>query len=283
MKVETFSYENPNNKPGKFINIPIESLFIPSEDEQGVDGHGVDLFQRNEISKAKTKRRAENWDWFLCGVLKVIQINGTYCVVDGGNRLRSARLNGKIKKMPCMVYDEMSITDTARAFLGDQILRTSVKACERHNTGIIAKDPIAEVADKIITSSGYTTKHRSGEFGFDAVHALYSIIRIDTDIAEYAFSVCSDICSGDRIFKDLLLGVFELERRSRIQRKGATAFTRGNIDKLSKVGVNRIMSAINSKRAMVNNPLLGRSIPAKAILEIINKGKGGGKLRVSMD
>jgi ParB-like chromosome segregation protein Spo0J len=41
----------------------------------------------------------------MCGALIVAKKGSSYLVVDGGNRLRAARENGKIDTMPCMVFD----------------------------------------------------------------------------------------------------------------------------------------------------------------------------------
>ena len=284
MKQETFSYENPQNKMGKFQIVPIEQLVIPAEDEVGIKLKDEFLFQRKEVNSLKTKRRAENWDWLLCGVITVVYFKDMMVVVDGGNRVRSARLNGTIKKMPCMVFPEMSLTDIARAFLGIQELRTSVKSREKHNTSIKAKNPMALIADQIINANGYTTSNNKKEFCFDAIHAFYSVLKVDESCARRAFEICADICSGERIFKEFLFGVFELERRCLLQ-KNHTAFTDANIDKLAKAGIRTIVGEVNSVRALCGKSggSQSRTIPARALLNIINKSKGKGRLIVSLD
>ncbi len=276
--LKSFKYENPKNKQGKFAWIEIDHLIIPAEDDENCRLKKEDMFQRIEYSGNKSK--AENWDWVLCGALKVCLYKNHYLVIDGGNRLRAARLNGKINKLPCMIY-EVSIADAAGAFVGETICRRNINVLQRHVSGRIFKDPVVLLADKIVQDAGYSITLAGGEYTFDAIKALHTIIKIDSDVAHRAFSVCSDIAGGERIYKDLLYGVFELEYRAKTL-KHPEPFTNHNIDKLKKEGLVNIISKINNKRAS-NGKCSGsnsRAIAGHAIQDLINKGCSTGRLKI---
>ena len=279
----SFKFEDESRMPGQFEMVPIDKLVIPSEDELGCPI--TQLFQRNEYSESETKKRASLWDWLLCGTLTVVIIDGVQCVVDGGNRLRAARLRGNISHMPCMVYGEMDVSDAARSFLAIQILRKSVNATKKHEAGVYAKNPQAITADEIIKENGYSTnKCGGGTYAFDAINALYGMMKVDVDIASDAFATCAKIADGQRIYKEFLQGVFELERRCRVQHKGRViAFNDATINKLKMMGVNGIMAHINrNKFTAIKSETTSRITAAKGVLEAINKGKRSGALRVSL-
>lgn len=280
METKYFQYANPKNEKGKFQEIPIGLLVIPASDDESCKLQEKDLFQRKEYSGNKIK--ADKWDWAMCGALIVAKKGNSYLVVDGGNRLRAARENGKIDTMPCMVFDNLNITDMSKVFVGVQENRRAVEASQKHKAKVICKDPIALAVEEIITKYGYCVPcgGNKKEFVFDSVSTLYSLVKYDSKIAERAFYVCSEIAQGDKIYKEMLCGVFELEWRSILQ-KGHTIFTEGNIEKLASQSVSVIRREINrlSAECGQNN----RKIQSRAILDLINKGRSSGKIRINFE
>lgn len=273
---------------GKFEMIDIENLIIPSHDEEVeiVSFKEDELFQRNKVSKEKVRERASNWNWLLCGALTVAKVNGVYAVLDGGNRLRSARLRGDIKKMPCMFYGELSVPRASEMFLELQNI-VRVGKIQQHISALISKNPLAQTVDRIVTDHGYRITVSGGEFSFDAVAALYSLAKSDSEIANSAFRVCSDICNGERIYKEILFGVYELESRAQKQLR-RTAFNDFAMKKLIKIGHYRILAKINEFRVRFGNSggSQSRIIPARAINELVNKrigDLGSCRLTVSFD
>jgi hypothetical protein len=122
--------------------------------------------------------------------------------------------------------------------------------------------------------------HGQGEYIFEAVNALRSLAKVDVDIAEHAMMVASYICNGDRIYKELLEGIFEIERISRVQRK-KSFFGDYEIEKLIKIGPLMIRREINQKKA-VGNRHGSRKLAAAAILELANKGRRGQKVSLNI-
>ena len=145
MKNEEFCYQNEKNIPGEMDWIEIDLLIIPAKDEKRTAC--TKDFQRVEVSRKKTREMAEKWDWALCQTISVAEIQGKFHVIDGGNRVRAARLNGKIEKLPCVVFHGMTEVDAAKAFTGIAELKTNLKTYERHNAAIVSGDPTAKTVD----------------------------------------------------------------------------------------------------------------------------------------
>lgn len=284
MKTETFMYENPGNHQGKYKKLALEDLVIPSPDEDRVLPQKSKRFQRNATKIVK--RMAERWDWVLCGALRVVAIDGVNYVIDGGTRLRGARLHGKIKHLPCMVYEfpEAQWQSAARAYLGTNTIRKNQRKIELHHSAIDAGDPQAIAAEQIVQDGGYTTYGHKDDYTFDAIAALYRIMDLDKEIAATAFRVCSEIAKGGRIHKELLFGVFELERQSLRQRR-KPVWTDATIAKMAAAGVETIRGAINNRRAVMNHSGGGstRTVNALGILDLLNKGCRSGKIRLAFD
>lgn len=73
--------------------------------------HTPEEFQR--------KLRPRNWSLFvpaLFGRLIIAVVNGTYYVVDGQHRLDEARRNSTFKKVPCVVFKDMTMEQAAAMF-----------------------------------------------------------------------------------------------------------------------------------------------------------------------
>lgn len=269
------------NCKGKLVWIDKDELVIPAKGEEGVLGlKEKELFQRKCWSKYETEKRAREWSWPLCGALIVRVIKKQKMVLDGGNRTRSARLNPDIVKLPCVLFPETSVQEGAKHYYDANCKRRNLSSLAKHVANLAAKDSLAIQTQQIIEDGGYTTE-RNIPYSFDAIAALYNIVRIDDIVAAEAFSICAEICNGERIYKEFLYGVFEIERRSRLQGR-PNVFSKVNLDKLVKEGVPRIMQNINSKRALYGKSGGGQSkiIPAIAILELVNKGRRSGKVKV---
>lgn len=260
-----FSYANTSNPKGVFRQVPKDNLIVPEK-----------YYQRPAVSDRKVKEIADNWDWVLCGAIRVAEYDNKLYVMEGGHRVRGAKeLNGNIKTLPCMVYKIDSLTDQARAFLGCAKKRTAIKSYENHKAGLVAKDPMAIKVEQIVTDCGYFVG-KNGDFSFAAVRALESCVKVDPEIAQTAFWVCSEIAGGERIYKEVLFGIFEVEYRSTTQLRGRVIEKSRNLSVLKKAGMAGIIQKINTIRVLAgaSTGCNSRAIAAGGVLEILNKNLG---------
>ena len=66
---------------------------------------------------------ADGWDWGFVRVLSVSHRDNKYYVFDGEYRPLAAKKRSDIQKLPCPVFEGMSLADEANAFLGLNTIR----------------------------------------------------------------------------------------------------------------------------------------------------------------
>jgi hypothetical protein len=257
-KREKFSWSNPC-KPGTFLMVRKEDL--------NIDG----TYQREEVSALKVREIASEWDWKLYGVLSVIlRPDGTLWVYDGGHRCRAAFLRDDITELPCMVFSVSDRIDEARAFLGTNLIKTFVSAYHKHRAAVLTGEPVAKVAAAILSKHGYIVSTNSGKNEFAAINTLQKIAKEDAVTAERVFSACIVIAGSnqDAISGDILEGLFRCQKKLE---GNADILTNGHLEKLAKETLPGIGAAIRRERHIIGKG--GATIAAKAILDLLNKGK----------
>lgn len=257
-KREKFSWSKPS-EPGTFLMVRKEDL--------NIDG----TYQREQVSEIKVRSIASDWDWKLYGVLSVIlRPDGTLWVYDGGHRCRAAFLRDDIKELPCMVFEVAEKTDEARAFLGTNLLKTFVSAYHKHRASVLTGEPIAMAAQAILTKHGYTTAQTASKTGFAAINTLRSIVKEDSTTAERVFAACVEIAgpNQDPISGEVVDALFRCQKKLA---GTADILTNGHLEKLKKETLAGIEAAIRREKHIVGRG--GAVIAAKAILDLLNKGK----------
>jgi len=269
-----FIYANSNNPKGTFKWLDKKALKIPE-----------DKYQRPASSQKKIANIASNWDWMLAETLTVTPNGSGYNVVNGGHRLRAANLIPTIKKLPCMVFSDGNDTRDATAFVG-QCKRTNVTPYHKHRAMVKANDPVAVEIDAMITDAGYAPSDRTQDSGFKAITALYRFYEIDKEEAQESLSVCAEVMHPDPIRLNLLKGVFWAGLRHKQQNNGKTLWTDGNIEKLVCEGAVGHLREVNRLRMKSGLSAEGGDhahlIYARAIINLLNKGRGPGKIKVAI-
>lgn len=257
-KREKFSWSKPCD-PGTFLLVRKEDL--------NIDGS----YQREQVSESKVRTIAREWDWKLFGVLSVIlRPDGTLWVYDGGHRCRAAFLRDDILDLPCMVFEVSDKVDEARAFLGSNLIKTFVSAYHKHRAAVITGEPIAIAAQAILNKYGYVTTCTASKTGFAAINTLRMLVKEDAEMAERVFAACVDIAgpNQDPISGDVLEGLFRCQKK--LEGK-ADILTNGHLEKIKKETLAGTEAAMRRERHIVGRG--GAVVSAKAILDILNKGK----------
>lgn len=128
--------------------------------------------------------------------LKVSHRNdGTYVIIDGQHRYRALERIGWLDRMiPCLVGEDMSIEEEARAFtIGAQVKK--LDPIDRHNAAIVARDERALDIQKAIDVAGFMVRHTEASNAFCAIGAAevvydkfgYDILRDTMLIAKDAW------------------------------------------------------------------------------------------------
>lgn len=228
-------------------------------------------YQREEVSKSKVIEIASEWDWKLFGTLSVIQrSDGTFWVYDGGHRCRASFYRDDIDSLPCMVFEAIDEKTEAKAFIGTNTMKSTVSAYHRHRAGVKTGEPIAMATQSIIEKHGYQPTQSNGKkFGFQAINCLQSLVKEDAQLAEKSFELCATIAAdGEMISGEVLDAIFRCQKK--LDGK-ASVFDSQIAEKLRRETQTGIEMAIRREKHIMGKG--GSNVRAKAVLDLINKGR----------
>lgn len=249
-----------------------EGVFqLVSKYDLNIDG----TYQRDLVSEDKVRAIARNWDWRLFSALSVIvRRDGSYWVYDGGHRARASFLRDDVDLLPCLVFECESIEEEAKAFVGANTMSSAVSAYHKYRGALRAKEPQALAVCGVLEKYGYkAAKASSGGYLFSALGTLQKLLLEDFSLAEQVFALCAEFAQGDQIPGDVLIGVFTCAKKL----AGKVDIMKGTLyEKLKSAGVEGIHVAIRRERHICGKG--GAKVSAKAVLDILNKGK---KRRIS--
>lgn len=256
-KREIYKWTQPSQQ-GVFMMILKKQL--------NIDGR----YQREEVSREKVMSIARDWDWLICGTISVIRRDdGTFWVFDGGHRTRAAFYRDDITELPCMVHDMSSLTDEARAFVARNTMVSNVSALARFRASTCAKEPISVQATEMLERNGmHVVKNSTTLDTFSAIGSLIECIKQNHEVAETVLGFCCRLTRETGPSGVLMLGMFVLQMH----------FLQLKIDVIATCG-ERILThsqkeiEIRVRQMRAETGKGGATIYAKAILELINKGK----------
>lgn len=257
-KREKFSWAQPCS-PGDFKLIPKVDL--------NIDGS----YQREEVSKEKVADIARDWDWKLFGTLSVVvRPDGSHWVYDGGHRCRASFLRDDITVLPCMVFRADDEKTEAKAFIGTNTMKSVVSAYHKHRASVKTGEPIALACQAIVEKYGYSVSQGNAKkFSFKAINTLQSLVKEDSALAEKSFGLCASICSGGEVISgEVLEGIFRCQKKAWGK---LDVFDAQNSEKLRRESQAGIEIAIRREKHIMGKG--GSAVNAKAILDILNKGK----------
>ena len=228
-------------------------------------------YQRDEVSKSKLVEIARDWDWKLFGTLSVIiRKDGTFWVYDGGHRCRAAFYREEITELPCMVFEGEDEKTEAKAFIGTNTMKSVVSAYYKHLAAVKTGEPIALAAQSILEKHGYfMVKSLPRKYGFAAINSLQSQVKEDRRLAEKVFAACASMAQdGEQISGEVLDAVFTCQKK--LEGK-VDILTNGHLERLKRETLPGIEAAIRREKHIVGKG--GAVISAKALLDVLNKGK----------
>jgi hypothetical protein len=113
-----------------------------------------DRYQR-ELQEGRVKRMVKEFNPLQVGAIQTSRRNGRLTVIDGQHRLAAAKELG-LKKMPCVVHDDLTPEEEAALFVRLQLDRRSLKPVERFEAQVFAGDERADQIRRATQAAGYT-------------------------------------------------------------------------------------------------------------------------------
>lgn len=242
------------DRQGRFKMISKHDLTIP-----------IDHYQRSG-SEGKVQRIAAKFSWAAFQVISVsYDGNGRYHVIEGGHRTRAAMKRNDVDMLPCMVFEMDTIADEAKAFLEVNVNRAPMSAVDRHRAYIIAGDDVAVKVENLVTQSGRKIESSQGPNSISCVNELRKCIVEDEDAMCRVWPVIFNLCEGQKITRDIVLGLFWLERR---MNGGISSAKRAR--RILDVGFEKILAGSRQGREYHGNS--GSKAIADGMLKKINHG-----------
>jgi len=246
------------SKPGVFMMIPKKQL--------NIDGR----YQREEVSREKVMSIARDWDWLIFGTVCVIRRDdGSLWVFDGGHRTRASFYRDDITELPCMVHEISSLTDEAKAFVARNTMVSNVSALARFRASACAEEPVAVQAKEMLERHGLSVvKNSTQPETFSAIGSLVDCIKQNATIAEQALQFACRVNRDAGPSAMVLIGLFTLQ--SHFLQQGIDMMAEHG-DKILTHSQKEIEIRIRQMRAETGKG--GSAVYAKAILDLVNKGK----------
>lgn len=252
-KVDRYKWSKLD-QPGSFKMISKHDLIIP-----------VDHYQRNG-SDAKVNRIAAKFSWSAFQVLSVTKAGGgKYRVIEGGHRTRAALKRDDVDMLPCMVFEMDTVENEAKAFLEVNVNRMPMRAVDRHKAYITAGDDLAIKVEAYVTVVGRRIESNQGATSISCVNELRRCIAEDENAFCRVWPLIADLCEGKKITRDIVLGLFWLERRV-----DGGICSRNRYRRVLDVGFEKILSGSKQGREYHGNP--GAKAIADGMLKQINHG-----------
>lgn len=206
-----------------------------------------DAYQRGQISEAKVREIARNWDWLFLGAISVVvRPDGSYWIFDGGHRVRAAFYRSDISALPCMVHPLESLSAEAKAFVARNTMVSNVSAMDRHQASITAGEPVALQTKALLDKFGIRAVKRAlNSHSIACIGSLRKAVAEDYDDASRTLEFCIQQASGEAITRDVFEGIFTLQRHF----SGKFDFLEEHGPRLSKFTAREMQLRIRQYRA----------------------------------
>jgi hypothetical protein len=130
------------NQPGMLANVNKNILTVAPE------------YQRT-ASPSLIKSIKDSWDWRAAGVLVVSKRDNQHFVIDGQHRLRAAQSIAEIDKLPCIIFDNLSLQEEAAALADINTRRKSMTSIDKFVAKLAAGNPLAVYVNNRVESQKF--------------------------------------------------------------------------------------------------------------------------------
>jgi hypothetical protein len=118
------------NQPGLLANVNKNILTVAPE------------YQR-QASPSLIKSIKDSWDWIAAGVLIVSKRDNQHFVIDGQHRLRAAQARSDIDKLPCVIFENLTLAEEATRLAIINSQRKNMTAIDKFNARLKGNDATA--------------------------------------------------------------------------------------------------------------------------------------------
>jgi len=253
------------DKRGRYADISKTSLSVD------------EAYQREvKSTDLKIAKIASEWSWIACGIITVAHRDGAYFVVDGQHRVMAAMKRSDITTLPCMIFESDGVKDEANAFLRANRNRKPMTSQQAFKAMIESGDRNAIIANELAKSIGREVAAWSSPTTVSGIGSIIKSIAVDEMAIRRIFPVIGEICKGNTMFVDLILGMFLIERRIAPQSLSSPVMRK----RLVSIGLDNLMDAIAKSRAY--HGVGGDRVRAIGIINAYNHGLRSNRIDLDM-
>lgn len=177
-----------------------------------------DQYQRRPV-EAHIRRIAREFDPDLFGRLVVShRANGSYYVIDGQHRLSAiAKMGWLDQRLPCIVYEDLSIEREASLFVLTQDNRRPIHAVDRYRARLVAGDPLTLEIEAALQRHGFQVTKGTARNAIQAVSALVQVAQGKPGDLDAVLSVLRAAWDGEAsaLNSSMILGIAAFRQRYR--------------------------------------------------------------------
>lgn len=233
-------------------------------------------YQRKEVSESNTADLARRFSIQTAGALYVgLRVDGKFYVVDGQQRLIAMRKRGDIKKALCHVFLSRGPAHEAEEFRRTNTNRRPVSALYKFNADVMAGvEPETAIA-KWLESARLRVVHEGSSLrAVSFISAFIQLWRRNIEASQAAIVTQLAICVDSPLNVDIHKGLWVLENNG--------IKTDPHIKKIVESGgKTALLRAIKAKKIELGKA--GERVSALGLLDIINKGRRGGRISLSAE
>lgn len=176
-------------------------------------------YQRYYLPETLIRSIALNMDIAALGCFTISVRQGKYWILDAQNRYMACRLRGDIKKVPCIVYENLTIEEEIEIFLHFNRDRKPLSAADRHYAHVAAGDVHANFLNKLFVARHIDVVSTAKEpLDFGAIGDLTRIVkRAFTPERQESYRIVINLCamisqvSGKPLVHQIMSGLLYLE------------------------------------------------------------------------
>lgn len=125
--------------------VPLGALVVDERYQRAIAARGIKLIRSMVMG----------WDWALCGLLVVVQLDDQrFEVLDGQHRAVGALSHGGIPALPAIVVNCPSVQDRARVFVSLNSARVGTTGAQKFRAAIASGDREAVAIQRVANRQG---------------------------------------------------------------------------------------------------------------------------------
>jgi len=236
------------NKPGMLANVNKNILTVAPE------------YQR-QASPSLIKSIKDSWDWIAAGALIVSKRDNHHFVIDGQHRLRAAQAKPEIDKLPCVIFENLTLAEEATRLAIINSQRKNMTAIDKFNARLKGNDSTATYVFNRISSFKFTI-NKMGTNTISCVNNLMSCAKTNKARLDRVLQIVVRLFKYDHVDARAFKGLEYLDTKISLADERLQ-------NRILEIGKSEIMAGIKAAMYRIDNHHARTC--AMGIMDVVNK------------